>query len=98
MNARYIAEDGTPITDEMLDEWAREAEEGKLSFRPLTAAERTKKQRTIASSTRSFRIADTVWALAEQEAASQGISASAFVANAVVEKLARARSAMLSAG
>lgn len=98
MTAKYIAENGMPITDEMLEEWAREAEEGRMKFEPLTDEDRAKRKRVLSKSTHSIRITDSVWNLAKEEASAHDMSMSAYTQDALIEKVARARNKELLAG
>ena len=99
MTVRYIAEDGTPITQAMLDEWIEEADNGHPNsvFEPLTAEEKAKRNRVIAMSTHSVRVADSVWNLAKKEASTQGISMSTFMREALMEKIIKTRNTELLA-
>lgn len=83
----YIASNGTPITDEMVDRWAQEAEDGfpddivePVSGRPWERETQPLRPRTI-------RMSDTTWHLVEQAAAREHISVSEWARRAMGDAL-----------
>ena len=90
-----IAEDGTPITEEMVARWAQEIEAGHYSFEAVTDEERAKRRRYTTMNVHSIRVTDVVWGLAQEQARSQGVSMSAFVREALIETVARAAEPLL---
>ncbi|MBR6459295.1 MAG: hypothetical protein IKS49_03930 [Actinomycetaceae bacterium] len=87
-----IAEDGTLITEEMAAQWGEEVERGNYTIEPLSEEDRAKRKRMLSMSTHSIRVADSVWELATEQARLKGITMSAFMREALIEKVARAQS------
>ena len=76
--SQYIADNGTVITDDMVDRWARDAETGfpnsivePVEGRPWEAHTEPLKPRTI-------RVSDTLWNLVEANAKARHMSVSEY--------------------
>ena len=80
----YIASDGTPITDEMVDRWAQEAEDGFAHsiVEPFEG-------RAWEQETQPLRLSDTTWKRVEQAAAHEHVSVSEWTRRAVNDALVR---------
>ena len=82
----YLAKDGTPITDDMVDAWARQAEEGfadaELSREPDPFVVRRGDMRA-----HTVRVPEALWALVEQAASARHITVSEFTRQALSRSL-----------
>ena len=83
----YIASDGTPITDEMVDRWAQEAEAGFAHSIVEPFEGRAWEQETQPLRPRTIRLSDTTWKLVEQAAAHEHVSVSEWTRRAVNDAL-----------
>ncbi|KAB7787019.1 hypothetical protein [Bifidobacterium cebidarum] len=86
---QYIAEDGTPITNEMVDRWAQEAEDGfpnSILTReddPFPPSRADMKAHTI-------RMPDELWKLVEAAAQAKQVTPSEYTRQALGQSLAQA--------
>ncbi len=86
----YIADNGTIITEAMIDQWAAEAD---TAYRDadvsITAVEgRPWEKSTTPMKPRTIRVPDSLWQLVEAGARRRHISVSAFAREALVKVLA----------
>lgn len=85
---QYIAEDGTPITDDMVERWAREAEDGFPDATitrepdPFPAGRSDMRAHTI-------RVPDELWELVETAARTKRMTPSEYTRQALSESLAQ---------
>lgn len=84
---RYTTDNGTVITDAMVERWAEDAEQGfahstvtPVTGRPWETCTEPMKPRTV-------RMPDSLWWLVEQQARSQHLGVSAFVRQALAHEL-----------
>lgn len=87
--AEYLAEDGTIITEAMIDSWVEEIEGGfpNSIIEPMSDEDKRKRDGVIAMSGHTIRFSDALWSLGVQEAQANGQSMSAFMRDALVEKI-----------
>lgn len=83
----YIAENGTGITDELVDKWAREAEDGFPGAEVTPFEGRAWETRTEPLRPRTIRLSDTMWHLIEADAKRRHMSVSAWTRAAMTERL-----------
>lgn len=88
----YIAENGTVITDELVDRWAGEAEAGfpDSEIEPFTGHPEDVHART-AMTPRTIRASNVLWELIDAEASRAGLSVSAWTRQALADAVAHAR-------
>lgn len=85
---QYIAEDGTPITDDMVERWAQEAEEGFADASldreadPFPPSKSDMRAHTI-------RIPDALWRLVETAAQARQVTPSEYTRQALSDSLAQ---------
>lgn len=88
----YIAENGTLITDDMVDQWASEAEAGFPGAQIDTFTGHPEDVHTPTTMTpHTIRTSAALWNLIEVEARRRGMSTSAWTRQALADALARAR-------
>lgn len=88
---KYIAENGTEITDELVDRWAREAEDGFPGAEVTPFKGRAWETKTEPLKPRTIRLSDTMWHLIEADAKRSHMSVSAWTRAAMSEHLANRR-------
>lgn len=86
---KYIAENGTEITDELVDQWAKEAEEGFPGAQITRFEGRAWEADTEPLHPRTIRLSDTMWHLIEADAARSHMSVSAWTRAAMTDRLSR---------
>lgn len=88
----YIAENGTVITDEMVDRWAAEAEAGFPNCDvEVFAGHPEETHSRVAMTPRTTRASDVLWGLVEAEARRSGQTTSAWARQALAEAVAHVR-------
>ena len=90
MSKQYLAEDGTPITEEQIATWAKQAEDGFSS--PSITLHREPDPFVIRRSdmrAHTIRVPEALWQLVEQAAKERNITASEFARQALDQSLAR---------
>lgn len=77
----YVAEDGTIITEEMINRWCEDADEGfpNSVFVPLRGRDLRKLRKEHAMKPRAVRMPDSMWGQVKQAAKGMGIDPSTFV-------------------
>lgn len=90
--AEYIAEDGTLITEEMIDQWVNEAEQGfpHSVITPITPlAWRAMKQQADYAPMKphAIRMTDMLWQRVKKAAKEQNIDTSTYVRQAIARAL-----------
>lgn len=83
----YIAENGTPITDELIEKWAAEAESGFPGAIVTPVEGRAWEKDTEPLKPRTIRLSDTMWALIDKAAADCKVSPSVWTRQALAEAL-----------
>jgi hypothetical protein len=83
----YIDENGTEITDEMVDSWATEAEEGFPGAIVKPFEGRAWEGDTQALKPRTIRLSPTMWHLIEDDARKHHMSVSAWTRKAMADAL-----------
>lgn len=83
----YIASNGTPVTDEMVDRWAQAAEDGFPDDIVEPIHGRAWEQSTQPLKPRTIRISDTTWRLIEKAAKREHISVSEWTRRAMDDAL-----------
>lgn len=87
----YIAEDGTLITDDMVDRWAAEAEAGFPDCEVTEFVGHPEEVHArMAMTPRTIRASAVLWDLIDAEATRAGLSASAWTRQALADAIARA--------
>ena len=84
----YVAADGTPLTDDLIESWAREAEDGF----PNSALVRESNPFSMRSSSmrpHTIRVSDALWSLVEKRAKDEGLTVSEYAREALASQLAR---------
>ncbi|WEV66004.1 hypothetical protein [Bifidobacterium sp. ESL0764] len=87
MSQKFIADNGTVITDEMVDQWAQEAENGfqGAEIRPFEGRAWEVKSEPLKP--RTIRVSDSVWGLVERQAKVMGVSVSEYVRRNLINGL-----------
>ena len=84
----YIADNGTQVTEEMIDQWAKEADDG-FPGTVLTPFEgRAWEFTPEPMKARTIRLSNTMWDLISQDAKTRHISVSEWAREALTEHLA----------
>ena len=84
---QYIADNGTVITDEMVDRWARDAEEGFPDSIVEPFEGRAWETRTEPLKPHTIRVSDTLWNMVETNAKAQHMSVSEYMRQALVQSI-----------
>lgn len=86
----FIAEGGAEVTDDMLERWADDAEQGKYQGRPgmIFVGRPPLTDEELASVT--FKVQPSVLKLVDTQASATGISRSEFIRRALTHELANA--------
>ncbi|BDR53493.1 hypothetical protein KIM372_14000 [Bombiscardovia nodaiensis] len=85
----YMSDDGTVISEEMIDKWAGEAERGFEGSQLQAVDGRPWEGRTEALKPRTIRVSDSLWDLVQKAAKTHHMSVSEYAR----QELARALSA-----
>ncbi|PJM75842.1 hypothetical protein [Bifidobacterium simiarum] len=85
----YIAENGTEITDELVDKWAEEAENGFPDAEVTPFEGRAWETDTEPLKPRTIRLSDTMWHLIEADAKRHHMTVSAWARAAMTDRLSR---------
>lgn len=85
----YIAENGTEITDELVDRWAEEAENGFPGAQITPFEGRAWETDTEPLRPHTIRLSDTMWHLIEADAKRSHMSLSAWTRAAMADRLSR---------
>ena len=90
--AKYLAQDGTPITEAMIDQWALEAEnafqDADVTVTPFEG--RPWETKTSPMRPRTIRLPDALWALIEAKAEHRHLTVSEYTRQALAQVLANA--------
>ena len=87
----YIAENGTPITDELVEKWAAEAEAGFPDAIVEPFEGRAWEKDTEPLKPRTIRLSDTMWELINAAASDSKVSPSVWTRRALAEALSHSR-------
>jgi predicted transcriptional regulator len=79
----YVADDGTLITEDMIDEWAKEAESGFANSTVTPFEGRAWETRTEPLRTRTIRVSDSLWHMVELNAKARNMSVSEYARQAL---------------
>ncbi|MBT1162591.1 MULTISPECIES: hypothetical protein [Bifidobacterium] len=85
---QYLAEDGTPITDEMVERWAQEAEDGFPDC-TLTRESDPFPPSRVDMKAHTIRVPDELWTLVEAAANIKHITPSEYTRQALGQSLAQ---------
>lgn len=86
---KYTAENGTEITDELIDQWGRRSRT-RIPGRPDHTVRRSRMGSGCRTAQpRTIRLSDTMWHLIEADAKRQHMSVSAWTRAAMTERLSR---------
>ena len=83
----YTAENGFVITDDIVDQWAEEAEDNFSGATITQFAGRAWEDETQPLKPRTVRLSDTVWHLIEADAKRRKMTVSAWTRNAILNEL-----------
>ena len=85
--SQYIADNGTVITDDMVDRWAKDAEEGFPDSIVEPFEGRAWETRTEPLKPRTIRVSDTLWNLVEANAKARDMSVSEYTRQVLVQSI-----------
>ncbi|PST46785.1 hypothetical protein BW13_10545 [Bifidobacterium sp. UTCIF-37] len=85
---QYIAKDGTPITDDMVERWASEAEHGFTNSTLTREADPFPPSR-VDMRAHTIRIPDELWRLVEAAASAKHVTPSEYTRQALGDSLAQ---------
>lgn len=85
---QYIAKDGTPITDEMITQWAQEAEEG-FPHSTLTREPDSFPPSRVEMKAHTIRVPEELWKLVEAAAQAKQVTTSEYTRQALGQSLAQ---------
>lgn len=83
----YTAENGFVITDDIVDKWAKEAEDNFSGAIVTEFTGRAWEDETQPLKPRTVRLSDTVWHLIEADAKRRKMTVSAWTRNAILNEL-----------
>ncbi|KFI50324.1 hypothetical protein [Bifidobacterium biavatii] len=86
---QYIAENGTPITDDMVERWAQEAEDG-FPDATLTREDDPFPPSRAEMRAHTIRVPDELWKLVETAAKAKKVTPSEYARQALGRSLAQA--------
>jgi len=83
----YVAKDGTPLTDQLIEGWDREADRG-FPHSALVREDDPFFVRQPGMRAHTIRIPDAVWTLVKQKAKEQNMTVSEYTRKALAAQLA----------
>jgi hypothetical protein len=92
--SEFVADNGVRVTDEMVRQWAHEAESGFEGLQVETFEGRAWEEvKTEPLEPRTIRVSASVWRMIEQDASRKGMTVSAWTRQALTREATQTRKA-----